>query len=298
MKFTKMHGCGNDYVYVDATKEKVEDPSEAAVFLSDRHFGIGSDGLILIEPSQAADFTMSMYNADGSRGEMCGNGIRCVGKYVYDHGLTDKTSLSIETLAGIKELQLEVSEGKVASVRVDMGEPVFDVRQIPVIYPEKEMLGEAMEVDGRIYKVYCISMGNPHCVTFMEEDIRQLDLTSIGPRFENHSTFPKRINTEFANIIDRTHIRMRVWERGSGETLACGTGACATAVAAIQGGLTEDTVEVELLGGTLSIHYDSEKNRVYMTGPATEVFSGEIELADNFFKDDVKIYTALNRGRV
>ena len=291
MRFTKMHGCGNDYVYVDATKESIPDPERAAVFVSDRHFGIGSDGLILIESSDVADFTMSMYNADGSRGEMCGNGIRCVGKYVYDHGLTDKTDITIETLAGVKDLSLNVTDGKVSTVKVNMGEPIFDVRSIPVIYPENEMLGESMEVDGRIYKVYCISMGNPHCVTFMDEDVRQLDLTIIGPKFENHSTFPKRINTEFANVIDRTHIRMRVWERGSGETLACGTGACATAVAAIRGGLTEDTVELELLGGTLTISYDRQSNLVYMTGPATEVFSGDIELSGDFEKDDVKIYT-------
>ncbi len=290
MKFTKMHGCGNDYVYVDATAEEVLNPERAAVFVSDRHFGIGSDGLILIEGSDKADFTMSMYNADGSRGEMCGNGIRCVGKYVYDHGLTDKKNVTIETLAGIKTLELFTDGDKVSTVKVNMCEPVFDVRYIPVIFPEKEMMGEPMEVDGRIYKVYCISMGNPHCVTFMNEDVRELDLAAIGPKFENHSTFPKRINTEFANVLDRTHIRMRVWERGSGETLACGTGACATAVAAIMGGLTEDEVEVELLGGVLTISYDRAANQVYMTGPATEVFSGEIELSGDFEKDDVKIY--------
>ena len=291
MKFTKMHGCGNDYVYVNATREGISDPECAAVFVSDRHFGIGSDGLILIESSDNADFTMSMYNADGSRGEMCGNGIRCVGKYVYDHGLTKKTDITVETLAGVKNLKLNPgSDGRIESVMVNMGEPVFDVRRIPVIYPESEMMGVPMEVDGRIYKVYCISMGNPHCVTFMDEDVRELELSAIGPKFENHSTFPKRINTEFANIIDRTHIRMRVWERGSGETLACGTGACATAVAAIRGGLTEDTVELLLLGGSLTISYDRASNEVYMTGSATEVFSGEIELSDDFIKDDVKIY--------
>ncbi len=291
MKFTKMHGCGNDYIYVDATTTPVEDPERAAIFLSDRHFGVGSDGLILIERSEVADFTMSMFNADGSRGEMCGNGIRCVGKYVYDHGLTDKTTLTIETLAGIKTLELNVTDGKVETVKVNMGEPIFDVRYIPVIFPEKEMMGEPMEVDGRIYKVYCVSMGNSHCVTFMDDDVRELELSSIGPKFGNHSTFPKRINTEFANVLDRTHIRMRVWERGSGETLACGTGACATAVAAIRGGLTEDEVELQLIGGTLTIHYDRTSNEVYMTGPATEVFTGDVELSGDFFKDDVKIYS-------
>ncbi len=290
MKFTKMHGCGNDYVYVDATSVSVEDPERTAIFVSDRHFGIGSDGLILIEKSENADFTMSMYNADGSRGEMCGNGIRCVGKYVYDHGLTGKSTITVETLAGIKTLELYPVDGKVESVKVNMGEPVFDVRKIPVIFPEEKMLGVPMEVDGRIYHVYCLSMGNPHCVTFMDEDVRELELAAIGPKFENHSTFPKRINTEFANIIDRTHIRMRVWERGSGETLACGTGACATAVAAICGGLTEDTVEIELLGGKLEISFDRASNQVFMTGPATEVFSGEIELSQEYNRDDVKIY--------
>ena len=291
MKFTKMHGLGNDYVYVNCFEETVEHPEKVAVFVSDRHFGIGSDGLILIKPSKVADFEMAMYNADGSRGEMCGNGIRCVAKYVYDFGLTDKTEITVETLAGVKTLQLEVADHKVTLVRVDMGSPILDAAKVPVTFPEKQMINEPMEVDGKIYPVTCISMGNPHCVTFMDQDIRQLDLEKIGPKFENHETFPKRTNTEFANVIDKTHIRMRVWERGSGETLACGTGACATAVAAILNGLTEDTVELELLGGKLIISYDRTEDKVYMTGPATVVFSGEIFPPDDFEKDDIKIYS-------
>ncbi len=286
-----MQGCGNDYVYIDCTKETVNDPKEAAVFLSDRHFGVGSDGLILIKPSDVADFEMEMYNSDGSRGEMCGNGIRSVAKYVYDFGLTDKKQITIETLAGIKTLALNVSEGKVDTVRVDMGAPILEAAQIPVTYPEKELINKPLEVDGTIYHVSCVSMGNPHCVTFLEEDVRQLPLDRIGPKFEAHKIFPKRVNTEFANIIDRKHIRMRVWERGAGETLACGTGACATAVAAVLNGLTEDTVDVELLGGHLEITYDRVANTVYMTGPAKVVFTGEIDLPESFEKDDVKIYS-------
>ncbi len=291
MHFTKMHGCGNDYIYIDTAENPVSDPIRAAKFLSDRHFGIGSDGLILINPSDKADFEMEMYNADGSRGEMCGNGIRCVAKYVYEHGLTDKTTITVETLAGVKTLVLNLDDGLVKSVRVDMGEPVFDVRKIPVTFPKETMIEEPMEVDGGIYTVSCISMGNPHCVIFMDEDVRALDLTKIGPLFENHSTFPKRINTEFANVIDRTHIRMRVWERGSGETLACGTGACATAVAAIRTGKCDNDLEMELLGGRLEISYANEDgSHVFMTGAATEVFAGDIGIPADFEKDDVKIY--------
>lgn len=291
MKFTKMHGLGNDYVYVNCFEETVENPEKVSIFVSDRHFGIGSDGLILIKPSRVADFEMAMYNADGSRGEMCGNGIRCVAKYVYDFGLTDKTEITVETLAGIKTLQLEVVDNKVKSVRVNMGAPILEAAKVPVTFPENQMINEPMEVNGKIYPVTCVSMGNPHCVTFMDNDIRQLDLEKIGPKFENHETFPKRTNTEFANVIDRSHIRMRVWERGSGETLACGTGACATAVAAILNNLTDETVDLELLGGHLSITYDREENTVYMTGPATVVFSGEVFPPEEFEKDDIKIYS-------
>ncbi len=275
MKFTKMHGIGNDYVYVNCFEETVENPSEVAVKISDRHFGVGSDGLILIKPSKVADFEMAMYNADGSRGEMCGNGIRCVAKYVYDRGLTDKTSLSIETLAGIKYIDLTVENGEVSLVRVNMGAPELLADKIPVISDTKEVIAQPLLVNGKTYDVTCVSMGNPHCITFMEEDVRKLDLTAVGPAFENHEKFPNRINTEFVNILDKKTLRMRVWERGSGETLACGTGACATAVAAIVNGLTEEEVTVELLGGNLQIRWDREQNLVFMTGPATIVFDGE-----------------------
>lgn len=275
MKFTKMHGIGNDYVYVNCFEETVENPSEVAVKISDRHFGVGSDGLILIKPSKVADFEMAMYNADGSRGEMCGNGIRCVAKYVYDRGLTDKTSLSIETLAGIKYIDLTVENGKVSLVRVNMGAPELIADKIPVISDTKEVIAQLLLVNGKTYDVTCVSMGNPHCITFMEEDVRKLDLTAVGPAFENHEKFPNRINTEFVNVLDKKTLRMRVWERGSGETLACGTGACATAVAAIVNGLTEEEVTVELLGGNLQIRWDREQNLVFMTGPATIVFDGE-----------------------
>lgn len=276
MKFTKMHGIGNDYVYVNCFEETVENPSKLAVKVSDRHFGVGSDGLILIKPSKVADFEMAMYNADGSRGEMCGNGIRCVAKYVYDRGLTDKTSISIETLAGIKNLDLTVEDGKVTLVRVNMGAPELTAEKIPVLSDTREVISQPLMVGGREYSVTCVSMGNPHCITFLKEDVRDLDLQEIGPSFENHKNFPKRINTEFVNVIDKKTLRMRVWERGSGETLACGTGACATAVAAIVNGLTEEEVTVKLLGGDLKIRWDREKNLVYMTGPAAIVFDGEI----------------------
>ncbi|MBQ1641116.1 MAG: diaminopimelate epimerase [Lachnospiraceae bacterium] len=290
MKFTKMQGCGNDYVYVDCTKEALPNPEQAAIFVSDRHFGIGSDGLILINPSKVADFEMAMYNADGSRSEMCGNGIRCVGKYVYDHGLTDKTTVTIETLAGIKTLELHVENGKVASVRVNMGRPELHAAKVPVTFPEETMIDEPMEIDGTIYQVTCVSMGNPHCVIFMDEDVRQLDLEELGPKFENHVIFPKRTNTEFCNLLDKQHIRMRVWERGSGETLACGTGACATAVAAVLNGYTDNKVELQLRGGNLLIEYDRDAEEVYMTGPATTVFEGEIDLPENWEDDTIRIY--------
>ena len=298
MKFTKMHGCGNDYVYVDCFHETVENPEEVAKFVSDRHFGVGSDGLILICPSKVADVEMVMFNADGSRGEMCGNGIRCVGKYAYDFGLVKKEEITVETLAGIKTLKLFVKDGKVEQVRVDMGAPIFDARKVPVTFPEGEMINEPMEVEDTIYHVTCLSMGNPHCVTFLEQDIRQLDLEKIGPKFEFHETFPKRVNTEFAKVIDRKHIRMRVWERGSGETLACGTGACATAVAAVVNGLCDDIVELELVGGNLTITYDKGADTVYMTGPATTVFSGEVFPPKEFENEhDVKIYSKEKKNK-
>ncbi len=287
MKFTKMQGCGNDYVYVNCLEETISDPEQLAREVSDRHYGMGSDGLILICPSKVADFEMVMYNADGSRSEMCGNGIRCVGKYVYDYGLTDKTSVSIETLAGIKYLDLTVENGVVRQVRVNMGAPIFEPELVPCkiagewtdLPTETEgqtqaVIAKPLIVDGKEYAVTCISMGNPHCVIFMEEDVRTLDLEKIGPAFENHEVFPKRVNTEFVNVIDEAHLRMRVWERGSGETLACGTGTCATAVAAMLNGHTQYAVDVELLGGNLLIEWDRETNQVYMTGPAEVVYDG------------------------
>ena len=282
MEFTKMQGLGNDYVYVNCLRETIKNPAEVSKFVSDRHFGIGSDGLIMICPSKVADFEMQMYNADGSRGEMCGNGIRCVAKYVYDYGLTDKTSISVETLGGIKYLDLTVKDGKVALVRVDMGEPELDPEKIPIImkgYSDEtdRVLNAQIKVDGKEYHMTGVSMGNPHDVVYID-DVQGLDIEKIGPKFENHERFPQRINTEFARVIDRKTVEMRVWERGSGETLACGTGACAVAVASILNGYTEREVEIRLLGGNLQIEWNEEDNHVYMTGPATVVFDGEIEL--------------------
>lgn len=276
MKFTKMQGTGNDYIYVDCFKEKVDRPSDAAIRLSDRHFGIGADGLILIKPSVRADFTMEMYNADGSRGEMCGNGIRCLGKYVYDYGLTDKKQITVETPAGIKTLDLTVTDGKVSLVRVDMGAPILRPEQIPVaVERNKDMvLAEPITIDRTEYRITCVSMGNPHAVVFVD-DLDALNLENTGPKFEHHPRFPKRINTEFARVIDRKTIKMRVFERGSGETLACGTGACAVAVAGVLNGLTRDTVTVELQGGDLLIEWDRGADVVYMTGPAAVSFEGE-----------------------
>lgn len=277
MKFTKMQGLGNDYVYVNCMEQMVEDAAETARRVSDRHFGIGSDGLILICPSDKADFEMRMYNADGSRGEMCGNGIRCVGKYVYDYGLTDKTSLSVETLGGIKHLFLEVEDGKVSLVKVDMGPAILEPEKIPVTAEGSRVVDEPLQVDGKTFRMTCVSMGNPHAVIYVD-DVQRMDLEKTGPSFENHERFPNRINTEFAHVLDRNTVEMRVWERGSGETLACGTGACAVAVASILNGYTEDQVTVRLLGGDLKIEWDREANKVYMTGPAEVVFDGEIRL--------------------
>ncbi len=290
-----MHGIGNDYVYIDCTGsgalETLPDPARLSKLVSDRHFGVGSDGLILIAPSKKADLQMIMYNADGSRGEMCGNGIRCVGKYAYDHGLTTKKELTVETLAGVRELTLFTGDDdKVEKVRVDMGEAVLDTRKIPVTYPEDTMIGQPLEVKGKIYNATCISTGNPHCVIFCDNDIKKMDIEKLGPSFERHPLFPKRINTEFVNILDRSHIAMRVYERGSGETLACGTGACASAVASFLNGFTDEKVEVRLLGGTLFIEYDEKTKKIYMTGPATEVFSGEMDIFDFPEDEDVKVY--------
>ena len=275
MKFTKMQGIGNDYVYVNCLQETIENPSELAKKISDRHYGVGSDGLIMINPSDKADFEMEMYNADGSRGEMCGNGIRCVAKYVYDYGLTDKTSISVETLAGIKYLDMTVEDGKVVLVKVDMGKPMLRPEEVPVVSEKEEVIDEPITVDGQEYRMTCVSMGNPHAVVFIDQDVKEFPLETVGVKFENHERFPKRVNTEFVNVLDRHTAQMRVSERGSGETLACGTGACAVAVACALNGLTEDEVTVKLLGGDLQIKWDREKNTVYMTGPAEVVFDGE-----------------------
>ena len=279
MKFTKMHGLGNDYVYVNCFEEKIDNPPAVARFVSDRHFGIGSDGLIMINPSKTADFEMEMYNADGSRGEMFGNGIRCVAKYVYDYGLTDKTQISVETLGGIKYLDLTVEDGKVSLVKVDMGKPELEADLIPIISEREQVIDEPIEVDGKEYHMTGVSMGNPHAVIYVD-DVKGLDLEKIGPKFENHERFPKRINTEFVHCIDRQTVEMRVWERGSGETLACGTGACAVAVSSILNNLTDTQVTVKLLGGDLQIEWDREKDRVSMTGPATVVFDGVIDITE------------------
>lgn len=278
MRFTKMHGCGNDYIYVDCTDVMIEQPSKVAKIVSDRHFGIGSDGLILICSSEKADFRMEMYNADGSEGSMCGNGVRCIAKYVYDYGLTDKTEISLETKGGTKYLDLEVVDGVVSKVTVDMGRPVLRPKQIPVISEKERVIGEPITILGIEYKMTCISMGNPHAVVFIE-DTNELEIEKIGPFFEHHNFFPERINTEFVQVIDRKNIKMRVWERGSGETLACGTGACASVVACVLNGITEDEVTVHLLGGELEIFYDRERESVIMKGPAETVFQGEIDLS-------------------
>lgn len=317
MKFTKMHGIGNDYVYVNCFQETVPAPGEVAKRISDRHFGIGSDGLILIKPSDVADFEMEMYNSDGSLGAMCGNGIRCVAKYVYDYGLTDKTRITVATGSGIKTLDLTVEDGKVTLVKVDMGAPILEAEKVPVDVTklEKEkaaadvqaqgktdnggettqresaytgvtdetatiegaIVGRLLCVNGKDYPVTCVSMGNPHCVTPVN-DVDGLKIETIGPDFEHHPAFPDRVNTEFIKVLDRNTVQMRVWERGAGETWACGTGACAVAVACILNGWTEDSVTVKLRGGDLQIEWDREQNTVFMTGPAEVVFDGEIRL--------------------
>ena len=278
MKFTKMHGCGNDYVYVNCFEETIENPNETAKFVSDRHFGIGSDGMICIHPSDKADFRMAMYNSDGTEGAMCGNGVRCIAKYVYDYGLTDKTTITIETKGGIKELDLTVEDGKVTWVNVDMEAPVLEADKIPVIYDEeKKVIDKPVIVDGREYRITCVSMGNPHGVVFVDS-VDDLDIEKLGPMFEHHPMFPDRVNTEFIQVVDDYTIRMRVWERGAGETLACGTGACASAYASYLNQKTGNKVLVHLLGGDLQIEYDEEKHTIFMKGPATKVFDGEIDL--------------------
>ena len=280
MKFTKMQGIGNDYVYVNCFEETVKDPSAVARYVSDRHFGIGSDGLILIKPSDIADCEMDMYNLDGSQGAMCGNGIRCVAKYVYDYGIVKKENISVSTKSGIKYLDLTVRNGKVALVRVNMGSPVLTASQIPVVSSTEEMINVPLKVNGETYYITAVSMGNPHAIVYMT-DVDHLDIGEIGPYFENHMAFPDRVNTEFVEVLDDHTLKMRVWERGSGETLACGTGACAVAVASILNGHVdgEKPVTVKLLGGDLEIFWDRQENLVYMTGPAATVFDGEIDLS-------------------
>lgn len=280
MKFTKMHGCGNDYIYFDCTNQSIDNPEALSVRLSDRHKGIGGDGIVLIRSSEKADFFMDMYNNDGSRGRMCGNAIRCVAEYVYTHGLTDKKELDIDTLSGIKHLSLHAENGVITGVTVNMGAPVTDAALIPLntdIIPENK-IGYTLGAMARCFRFTFVSMGNPHAVTFVD-DIDSVPLEELGPAFEHHEIFPERANIEFVHVTDRSHIEFRVWERGSGETQACGTGACASAYASILNGLTDDTVNVKMRGGTLLIRYDRASGSIFMTGPAVEVFSGEIDLS-------------------
>ena len=274
LKFTKMHGLGNDYVYMDAINQNIENREELARFVSDRHFGIGSDGLILICPSKVADFKMQMFNSDGSEAEMCGNGIRCVGKFVYDKGLTNKTTISIETLAGIKVLEMQEEQGKIKLVKVDMGEPILEPERIPVKSNEYPVKNLGVKAADKEFNFTCVSMGNPHAITFIKEDVNTFDICKYGKILECDEAFPNRANIEFVNILDEKTLKMRVWERGAGETLACGTGACGVAVAAILNNYTQRKVTVRLLGGDLEIDWNKEDNHVYMTGSATTVFEG------------------------
>ena len=301
LHFTKMEGCGNDYIYVNGFTEKLpqERKTELVKKLSRLHFGIGGDGVIFINPSEKADFEMEMYNKDGSRGRMCGNGIRCVGKYVYDHGMTNrKTEITVESFGEVKKLELSCRDGKMLTARVNMGRPVLEAAKIPVLSEKSPVINEPIEAAGRTWRMTCVSMGNPHDVIFVEDedlkarglrdengelladgDIRNLDLEKIGPQFEYHPCFPERTNTEFVQVMDRGHVNMRVWERGSGETLACGTGCCATAVACVLNGKTDRKVEVNLLGGKLLIEWDEVTDDIYMTGPAETVFDGTVEIS-------------------
>ncbi|MFR0921792.1 MAG: diaminopimelate epimerase [Clostridia bacterium] len=275
MKFTKMHGLGNDYVYIDAINQKIQNELKLAQFVSNRHFGIGSDGLILICESKVADFKMRMFNSDGSEAEMCGNGIRCVGKFVYDKGFTSKTTVTIETLAGIKTLKLNIKDKKVETVRVDMGEPILEADKIPVISKEEPVKNLELGAENRKFKFTCVSMGNPHAITIVE-NTKEFEVERYGKILEVDKAFPKKANIEFAQVIDKENIKMRVWERGAGETLACGTGACATAVACNLLNLTGRKVNIELLGGILNIEWNENDNHIYMTGPAVTVFDGEL----------------------
>lgn len=321
LHFTKMEGCGNDYIYVNGFTEKVpqEKKPEIVRRLSRAHFGIGGDGVIFINPSEKADFEMEMYNLDGSRGRMCGNGIRCVGKYVYDHGMTDgRTQITVESFGDVKKLELFCRNGRMLTARVNMGEPILEARKIPVLVtaeaegtgrtnkaldlgavaPETAVIDEPIEAAGRSWNMTCVSMGNPHAVVFVDGkdlkaaglqdengrdipdgDLRNLDLAHIGPQFEHHPCFPERTNTEFVQVTNRSNVNMRVWERGTGETLACGTGCCATAVACVLNGKTDRTVDVHVPGGTIRIEWDEKTNEIYMTGPAETVFDGTVEIS-------------------
>lgn len=279
MKFTKMHGCGNDYIYIDCFTETVKDEKAAAIFLSDRHFGIGGDGIILIKKGTNADFEMVMYNPDGSRAEMCGNAIRCVARYVYDKKYVSNTEFSIESMGKVKYIKLAIKNDEVESIKVDMGAPILNAVEIPVISNNSRVVKEKINVGGKDFEMNCVSMGNPHAVMFIDKSPKEFELEKFGPLFENNEVFPKRVNAEFAYIKDRKNIEMRVWERGTGETLACGTGTCATVVAAIMNELVDNDVTVHLLGGDLKISWSGNENdSVFMTGPASYVFSGEINL--------------------
>lgn len=274
MKFTKMHGCGNDYIYINGFQVKVDDPAQLSIKMSNRHFGVGSDGIVLILPSDVADFRMRMFNSDGSEAEMCGNAIRCVGKYVYDNKMTDKTSITIETLAGIKILDMTVVDEKVTYAKVDMGEPILKAEDIPVISDKFPVIGEEIDVNGKTFEFTCVSMGNPHAIAYVD-DTDTFEVEKIGKLVEIDEKFPKKVNVEFAQIIDNETIKMRVWERGSGETLACGTGACATLVASVLNNLTDRKAVVKLIGGDLLIEWDKESNHIYMSGEAVTTFEGE-----------------------
>ena len=280
ISFTKMHGIGNDYIYVNCMNEELADPNRVSYVMSARRFSVGADGLVMICASQVADAKMRMFNADGSEGKMCGNAIRCVGKFLYDNGIVVKNQLSIETLSGIKYLNLNVENGKVASVEVDMGKAILTPCDIPVSFDGERMINAPVEVNGKTYGLTSVSMGNPHAVTFMDE-IDSLDLERMGPHFENHPIFPDRVNTEFVRVIDDQTLQMRVWERGSGETFACGTGACATVVAAVLNGIckTDTPITVQLRGGNLKIVCDKDM-RVFMTGPAEKAYEGVFEYED------------------
>jgi diaminopimelate epimerase len=278
MKFTKMHGLGNDYIYFNCFDEEINEPSKISKLISDRHFGVGSDGIVLICPSNKADFLMRMFNADGSESEMCGNAIRCVGKYVYDFGLTDKKNIEIETLAGIKVLELFLNkENKVETVCVDMGEPILKPSQIPVKFYGEKVIGELIDVSNETFDITCVSMGNPHVITYVF-NVDKYPVKEIGPNIESHELFPRRTNVEFVEVINEETLNVRVWERGSGETMACGTGACAALVASVLNGKVKRKATVKLLGGDLQIEWKENNNHVYMTGPATTVFHGEIIL--------------------